>query len=266
MLKGQTMGSNQAIPTGPTLEEQAAFFDEWNARHRAMKFEEVDAESRARADSVLAILGSLPVTQPKVIEVGCGTGWLTEKIACLGEVTATDLSPRAIEIAKERKLSAKFLAGDFYHNSFPAGSFDVAICVETISTVPDQPLFLHKLAALIKPGGHLIITAVNKFVYQRRSEIGSPKPGNVRKWLSRKEFHQLLSEDFRIVRSTTVLPRGDRGVLRVINSSKVHLALSLLFSQGVINGVKEALGLGHCRIILAQRRGSGPASACGSCI
>ena len=55
----------------------------------------------------------------RVLEVGCGTGWLTEVLCDLGSVTAIDLSPRAIEIAQARGTDAKMIAGDFFQHDFP---------------------------------------------------------------------------------------------------------------------------------------------------
>ena len=73
--------------------------------------------------------------------------------------------------------TAQFVAGDFYEYDFPRAQFDIAICVETISTVPDQPRLISRLATGLKPGGYLILTSQNKFVYQRRSDIRPPEPG-----------------------------------------------------------------------------------------
>jgi len=129
----------------------------------------------------LEILESLRIKRALCLEVGCGTGWLTERLVQFGPTTAIDLSPRAIEIARRRGLDTEFLAGDFYSQRFSPEKFDVVICIETISHVPDQPRFIEKLAAVTRPGGYLIITAQNMFVYERRGDIGPPKPGNIRK-------------------------------------------------------------------------------------
>jgi 2-polyprenyl-3-methyl-5-hydroxy-6-metoxy-1,4-benzoquinol methylase len=241
-------------PVSPNLEEQAKFYDTWNANWRTGNFLEVDVEANARGSSVLAHLESLSLDRPRIIEVGCGTGWLTERLANFGSITAIDLSPKAIHIAESRNLDIEFIAGDFLHTHFPSPGFDVAICVETITSVPDQPLFLNKLASLILPGGYLILTAVNTFVYHRRSDVRAPEPGQIRRWLSRKDLHRLVDPHFHILKSTTVLPRGDRGILRLVNSTKLNRLVSLVLSHTTLRTIKESLGLGHCRVILARRR------------
>ena len=237
----------------PTPEQQVDFFDLWNESYRKQGFQEIEPESRARGERVLQILESLQIRGGSILEVGCGTGWLTERLVHFGPTTAIDLSPRAIAIARSRGLNADFLAGDFYTQEFSTGKFNVVICMETISHVPDQPRFIEKLATVTRPGGYLIITSQNKFVYERRSDIGPPKPGNIRKWLTGNQLRKLLSPRFRVLRTTTVLPKGDKGILRLVHSYKVNRVLELAFSRASIIRTQERLGLGHTRVVLAQR-------------
>jgi 2-polyprenyl-3-methyl-5-hydroxy-6-metoxy-1,4-benzoquinol methylase len=164
-----------------------------------------------------------------------------------------DLSSRAIEIAKQRNIDAEFLAADFCKVDLPGRSFDIGIVFDTIGNVADPPAFIEKLAHSIRPCGYLILTCLNKFVYRRRSDIRPPEPGEVRKWLSRRGLFQLLRSRFRVLRSTTLLPAGHRGILRFVNSYKINGILNRVFSGKAVVRAKEMLGLGHCRLILAQR-------------
>ena len=183
----------------PTLEEQAAFHDEWNTAYRDVGIDDIEDESKARAAKVLEYLSGLELARPEILEAGCGSGWLTAKLCEFGPCTGIDLSGKAIDIAKRRGLSANFIAGDFSQTQFPAGHFDVVVLVETIAYVEDQRAFLEKIANYMKPGGYLILTTVNTFVYNRRSDIGPPKPGQVRKWLTRGELATLLRQSFRVL-------------------------------------------------------------------
>lgn len=238
----------------PTLEEQAGFYDRWNSQFRAASFDDIGEESQARGLAVLESVRSLAIESPTILEVGCGTGWLTERLAQIARCTAIDLSPRAIDIAKQRGLSAEFIAGDFYTADLGSRRFDVVVCVETISYVPDQPLFVDKIGSITKPGGYLILTSVNSFVYKRRKDVRPPEPGQIRKWLSRRELHRLLKGHFRIVSSKTILPAGYSGVLRLVNSPKINRLLACVLSEAHLRAAKERLGFGHCRVIVARRR------------
>jgi SAM-dependent methyltransferase len=156
-------------------------------------------------------------------------------------------------LSKQRGLDAVFLAADFYTADLPEQGFDVVICVETLFYVPDQARFVAKLASLLKPGGYLIITVLNKFVYLRRSDIGPPEPGQIRQWLDRSEVHRLLHRHFQILKSSTFAPKGDRGILRIVESHKVNRLAGWFLSPTTIKRLKERLGLGHCRLIVARR-------------
>ena len=125
-LRGRTVNKH------PNNDEQIAFYDRWNEINRSGNLNDINKEIRARGLRVLEhIRSSVPQTA-KILEVGCGTGWLTELLSDLGSVTAIDLSPRAIEIAKARGIAAEFIAGDFYLHDFQAQSYDVGICIETL--------------------------------------------------------------------------------------------------------------------------------------
>lgn len=98
----------------PSSEEQQSFYNDWNTKCRGGSFETIDHEIRLRATKVLDLLLSLHLKQPDIVEVGCGTGWFSEKLSDIGKVAAIDLSPEAIAIARGRNVPVEFVAGDFY--------------------------------------------------------------------------------------------------------------------------------------------------------
>jgi hypothetical protein len=63
-----------------------------------------------------------------------------------------------------------------------------------------------------------------------------------------------LSVRFECLRSYTVEPGGNRGVLRVVNSRKVTSFLSRIFSRERIIRAKERLGFGQTLVVLARKR------------
>jgi ubiquinone/menaquinone biosynthesis C-methylase UbiE len=107
------MKIEQSSGTPPPIEKQIAFYDQWNVAQRSFGFEQADEDSRARGEAVLAEIGRLGLVGPSILEIGCGTGWLTERLASHGTCHGIDLSPRSIEVARTRGLEATFEAGDF---------------------------------------------------------------------------------------------------------------------------------------------------------
>jgi 2-polyprenyl-6-hydroxyphenyl methylase / 3-demethylubiquinone-9 3-methyltransferase len=103
-----------------------------------------------------------------VLDVGCGGGLLSEALAREGAmVTALDLSPELIDIAKMHLLESR-LKVDYRLQSVETlaelqpGSFDVITCMEMIEHVPDPSSILNACATLLKPGGQLFLSTLNR--------------------------------------------------------------------------------------------------------
>lgn len=103
-----------------------------------------------------------------VADVGCGGGLFAESLARLGaRVTAIDLSPSMIEVARLH-AAGEGLAIDYRVQAVEqlaqqqAHGFDVVSCMEMIEHVPDPQALLHALAALLRPGGSLFVSTINR--------------------------------------------------------------------------------------------------------
>ena len=73
------------------------------------------------------------------------------------------------------------------------------------------------MAQSVKPGGRIVLTSVNPFVYNRIRRVGGVRleNGPVAHWLSRRELHDLIHQaGLTPERSYTIMPRGNRGILR----------------------------------------------------
>jgi len=244
----------------PSIEEQVDFYDKWNAVHRGDRYENIHIEIRARADEILRAIESQGITTREILEVGCGTGWFTERLSQLGNVTAIDLSPQAIEIAKGRGTGAQFTACNILDHDFGEKRFDLIVCVETLFYVEDAKALVEKMANLCIPGGYLALTTINKFVYERSHDVGPPGEGQIRNWMSRRETLGLVERFFDVTEVTTVEPRGHRGILRLVNSYRLNGLLERWVDARSIKKVKEKLGLGGGIVIIARKKSSSPGS------
>lgn len=110
----------------------------------------------------------------RVADVGCGGGLLSEALARAGaQVTAIDLAPEVLEVARLHLLETNAdlpapLAID-YRLCAPAElaatastRFDVVCCMELIEHVPDPAALVANLAALVKPGGKVFLSTLNR--------------------------------------------------------------------------------------------------------
>ena len=104
----------------------------------------------------------------RVLDVGCGGGLLCESLARAGaEVTGIDLAPGMIEVARLHAAESA-VAVDYRETSAeelrresPA-AFDVVTCMEMLEHVPDPAAMIATLAALLRPGGALFVSTLNR--------------------------------------------------------------------------------------------------------
>ncbi|HKS29034.1 MAG TPA: class I SAM-dependent methyltransferase [Pyrinomonadaceae bacterium] len=106
------------------------------------------------------LLRRVPPGCRRALEVGCGAGAFSRRLAQRSEhVTALDLSPEMVRIARERSGqfgNIEFDVGDAVERDLPEEEFD---CVATIATLHHMPLrlMLSKFRRALKPGGVLLV-------------------------------------------------------------------------------------------------------------
>jgi len=235
----------------PPLELQKEHWKFWNFRPEHPYSDSL--RPLRRGDKILACLRSLRLEGPTILDMGCGMGWFANELARFGPTTGIDLCDEAIARAKSNFPRVTFHAGNVFEMRLPKGHFDVVVSQEVIAHVPDQSGYLERAALALKPGGYLIVTTPNRFVHERNYWAPIP-PGHIEQWLSRGGLKRLLRPRFRVLRTTTAVPMGRRGILRFVNSTKVNWLLGRLFSAQRIEAMKEWAGFGWTQIVLAQKR------------
>jgi 2-polyprenyl-6-hydroxyphenyl methylase / 3-demethylubiquinone-9 3-methyltransferase len=104
----------------------------------------------------------------RVLDVGCGGGLLAEALTRAGaRVTAIDLAPGMIEVARlhaaESALAVDYrlVGAEEMAAAEPAG-FDVVTCMEMLEHVPEPAAMTATLARLLRPGGALFVSTLNR--------------------------------------------------------------------------------------------------------
>lgn len=102
-----------------------------------------------------------------VLDIGCGGGLVAEPLTRLGaDVTAIDPAPETIEAAKTHAkgsgLEIAYRAATAEELAEEGQTFDAVLLLEVVEHVPDVPAFLQRLAPLVKPGGIMILSTLNR--------------------------------------------------------------------------------------------------------
>ncbi|NQW79692.1 MAG: bifunctional 2-polyprenyl-6-hydroxyphenol methylase/3-demethylubiquinol 3-O-methyltransferase UbiG [Polaromonas sp.] len=111
----------------------------------------------------------VPLKGKRVLDIGCGGGILADAMARKGaEVLGIDLATKALRVAQlhaleaqtqgvtYREISAEKLADE------QPGTFDVVTCMEMLEHVPDPASVVRACATLVKPGGRVFFSTINR--------------------------------------------------------------------------------------------------------
>lgn len=109
-----------------------------------------------------------PLAGKRVIDIGCGGGILAESMARKGaSVTGIDLSEKALKVADLHSLESgvpvryKLIAAEDMAAE-EGGQYDVVTCMEMLEHVPDPGAIVRAAANLVKPGGHVFFSTLNR--------------------------------------------------------------------------------------------------------
>jgi len=104
----------------------------------------------------------------RVVDIGCGGGILAESMALRGaEVTAIDMAGASLSVARLHQLESgvevdyRQTTAEQLADEMPE-SFDVVTCMEMLEHVPDPASVIAACARLVKPGGHVFFSTINR--------------------------------------------------------------------------------------------------------
>lgn len=218
----------------------------------------VDQHHKCRLRAIEKLFAELAVSgrSRRILELGCGSGIVSEFLSGYGEVTGIDQSPVGVQAARQR-CPGRFLIGVL--PAIPADERDFDVCVlsqvaEHFSDA-DRITLLRNAHAAVRPGGHLIVTTPNRPVASRvRMQTGEAEP--IENWLDVDELRALLA-------ATGWEPISTRFAFSFfpILSSRYRwmraarfLTYDVLRLRGVIEDLMSGSPVGDCTAVLAIRR------------
>ncbi len=145
--------------------------------------------------NVLAKKALLYITQSKVLDLGCGTGLITQVLP--GDVIGLDISPWKIERARQHCPKVTFLIGDIEDTSalLADNSFDAVVCTDILEHIEAPNKAVEGALRVLKPKGIFIGTVPSRhFIWKLRRFLttadASGEPFHIH--YSKKMLQQLL--------------------------------------------------------------------------
>ncbi|WP_267256319.1 bifunctional 2-polyprenyl-6-hydroxyphenol methylase/3-demethylubiquinol 3-O-methyltransferase UbiG [Coxiella endosymbiont of Ornithodoros maritimus] len=161
----------------------------------------------------------IPIKGKHILDVGCGGGLLSEALAKHGAVvTGVDMSESLIAVAKnhaEQQLNINYQCQDIEILTIDTQPFDIITCMELLEHVPDPQRMIKNCAALIKPGGKLFFSTINRnFKAYLYTIIGAEYLLN----LLPKGTHDYAQ----FIRPSELVGWAANGGLRLLNITGIH--------------------------------------------
>ena len=148
-----------------SLDETRAYYDEFSRGYEAQRRPNDAHGYHALVDDLEISLVERYARGKTVLECGCGTGLLLERMAGFAsKATGIDLSPGMLEKAKERGLDVT--VGSLTELPFADASFDVTCSFKVLAHVPDIGKALSEMARVTRPGGVILAEFYNPLSFR----------------------------------------------------------------------------------------------------
>lgn len=234
------------------VQEQLEFYNQ-----RWHEFKYANLYKLTRCASILDAVSKTGLHEPRILDFGCGAGWLTAILGMFGPTVGVDLSDTAIQFAQSRYAHVQYFQADIFNWDYPSEAFDIVVSQEVIEHLGDQRGYIQISAQLLRSNGYLILTTPNKRTMMAMSDEQranwSKQP--IENWLTLNELQSLIALEFDILSIRTVIPGvGYKGVYRLFNSTRVENFIEKIGVGRLYENLRLAIGLGLHTVIVARKR------------
>lgn len=175
----------------------------------------------------------------KILEIGCGFGYLTYALNKAGfDTLGLDIARNVIDYAKQNY-------GDFYKccelKTFIENTdekFDLVIATEVIEHLEDHVSFILDGVSLLKPDGQLLLTTPNKNFHGRNAVWQTYLPPVHTIWLSKESFIHILEKhnfQYTFFNYSSFFPNYENRFVRYLKNQKEIIPPSFIMKDGTIN-------------------------------
>lgn len=141
------------------------YYNDFSRRYEAARRPNDPHGYHALLDDLEVDLTSRYGARKEVLEAGCGTGLILERLAAFASrAEGFDLSPGMLEKARERGLTVR--EGSVTSIPYPDASFDVVCSFKVLAHVPDIRTALAEMARVTRPGGVVLAEFYNPYSFR----------------------------------------------------------------------------------------------------
>ena len=234
------------------IDSQKSFYD--------ARWGDEDYANRLKLRRCVYILNALiriGVDRPKIVELGCGSGWLTSILGHFGATDGFELSPAAVESAAERHRHVSYRQVDLANWTPATAEYDVVVSHEVLEHLENQSEHLSQAHQLLRTNGHLILTTPNadtmNALSDERRATWSTQP--IENWITRRQLKTLLRKNgFKVEYITTcILGHGSSGTWRFVNSYRLKTLLRAFGLSRPFDAFRCAAGFGLHLVVVASK-------------
>ena len=226
----------------------------WSTRHP-------NVEEARRAGRILPLLSELARDRSegmRLLDVGCGRGWLVNLANAYGEAVGLEPVQQVVEFARRRFPDLRFEAGtpaDLVATG-EAGTYDVVIASEVIEHVreAERDAFVGALRDLLVPGGAVVMTTDRGELYKRWQRRSGTTEQPEENWLTEAQTRRLFeSQGFAVVaRDRAYYPiREISAFHRLVGSRKLMRLLEATRQRWLLEGLRYIAA--NCQVWVFRR-------------
>ncbi len=132
-----------------------------------------------------------PQPSEHILDVGCGTGWFTRRVAGVPEVSVTgvDISESWLAFARNHDSGSSYCMADAVSLPFADDSFDRVFSVTALCFVPDWPCALREIVRVSRKGFVVGLLNRNSLLWREKGRGGGSGAYRGAYWYTRQEIH-----------------------------------------------------------------------------
>ena len=171
--------------------------------------------------------GAKHIAQSRVVDVGCGFGWLLDWFEQAHELCGSDIAEHAIEMAALRKPNRLYRVADLQEGAPFEGSFDLILAINLIEHLPQPHRGIDSIAALCDPGSIVLVhmpTVNNWFTRWSYEHLYASDPTHIYRPRGADVAQMFKERGFEVVRHS-FLPHWPAWLTRVWPLHPAYLAV-----------------------------------------